>query len=319
MITRTDIAAHLEQSVRLGVLKGAEGYVPLRNQFCGELPSDGAYELYTDMGDVPMPQLTGGKQGAAGTDSRTGAPVNGQMGVSVPGAFGSAGERSTLVYNLDWTIEIPIEHNAIEDDRAGDLEAWARSAMANFEKHKDKMAFQALNLGATTTFLGNCYDGVPLFSASHSYPNAKYVTAQSNLLTTALSYDNAIAAMIAGGGLLDDQGEPLGHNHNLLIHALELKKTAVQITQNPNEPDSADRNINAMNDLIRLQAPGGWLDSTAWFMVDPMGPKPMNIQNRMNPTLTIIDDERAEIRYFRLKARYNIFPAVWTKVLQGNS
>jgi hypothetical protein len=39
----------------------------------------------------------------------------------------------------------------------------------------------------------------------------------------------------------------------------------------------------------------------------------------MNPTLTIIDDERAEIRYFCLKARYNIFPAVWTKVLQGNS
>ncbi len=72
MITRTDIAAHLENQVRTGFFLGARGYTPLRGAFVAPRTSDGAFELYADMGAPPWPVQNAGKQGAGGTDARTG-------------------------------------------------------------------------------------------------------------------------------------------------------------------------------------------------------------------------------------------------------
>src|SRR5437773_2061866 len=55
MITRTDIAAHLDRQVRIGFLNSQKAYTPLRSAFCGEVPSDGAFERHAAMGDKPWP------------------------------------------------------------------------------------------------------------------------------------------------------------------------------------------------------------------------------------------------------------------------
>ena len=61
MITRADIAAHLERGVRTGFLTGRQAYTPLRSAFVGNTTSDGAFESYTDMGNVPWPVQNAGK------------------------------------------------------------------------------------------------------------------------------------------------------------------------------------------------------------------------------------------------------------------
>ena len=50
MITRKDIAAHLEYGVRSGFLNGRKQYTPLRTPFVREVTSAGAFETYADMG-----------------------------------------------------------------------------------------------------------------------------------------------------------------------------------------------------------------------------------------------------------------------------
>ena len=55
MITRKDIAAHLEYGVRSGFLNGRKLYTPLRAPFVREVTSAGAFETYADMGDPPWP------------------------------------------------------------------------------------------------------------------------------------------------------------------------------------------------------------------------------------------------------------------------
>lgn len=324
MITRKDIAAHLEKNIRTGYLMGTKEYAPRRAPFCRDVPSDGAFEEYTDMGAAPWPVQNAGKAGSGGTDGRTGAPVNGQMNMGNQIQIIGGEEQALVVYNLDWEIAIGITHNAIDDDRAGDLETWARTAAINFEKFKDFKAFEGLNTGAVTTTLGPCYDGLSLFNNAHIDPNAEYQTGQDNLFALALSYANYNTVRIAGSKFLDSRGRSIGLNHSLLIYPPDLRDEAAQILKNAEKAGTANREVNAYAGISAgLEAPGGWLDTTAWFAVDPSMPvKPLNLQIRKNAELRIWDDENAGdggVRYFKWHARGNIFPGDWRQVLQGNT
>lgn len=321
MITRTDIAAHLERGVRTGFLQGSRAYTPLRSAFVQEVASDGAFEVYTDMGDTPWPRQNAGKQGAGGTDARTGAPKVNRMDAGEAVTIVGGEERSLMVYNVDWDIAIGVEHNAINDDRAGDLEAWARKAGARFEQHKDYQAFNALNSGEATTNYGAGYDGLAFFSGSHVDPGAEYTTAQDNQYTSALSLDNFETVKVAASKFLDSRGQPVGLNHNLLIVPPDLERTGAQIAMNREAYDTANREINPYSGSITmLVAPGGWLDTTAWFIIDP-SMKPLNLQIREQPRLVIEDDELtgSGVRYFIWRARYAVFYGDWRYAVQGQT
>ena len=84
-----------------------------------------------------------------------------------------------------------------------------------------------------------------------------------------------------------------------------------------------DANPYAGNTRI-LIAPGGYLDSTAWFAVDDSlaMSKPINLQIRKQPTLETFDDLTAGdggVRYFKYHARYTVFYGDWRLCLQGNT
>jgi hypothetical protein len=324
MITRTDIAAHLERGVRTGFLISQSAYTPLRKPFCGVKPSDGAAEDYAGMGASPWPVQNSGKAGNGGTDGRTGVPVNGGMNSGRQITIVGAEEQGLRIYNLDFEIAFGITHNAINDDKTGELLEWANAAGSNFEKHKDYMAFNALNNGELTTVLGPGYDGLSLFNDAHIDPGALYQTAQDNKYALVLTGPNFNTVKIAASKFMDSRGQPLGLTHSLLIHPPDLAVEAAQITTNPQDYSTANRAINPnAGKTSSLEAPGAWLDSTAWFIVDPSEPiKPLYIQDRQAPQLAIWDVNEAGdggVRYYKWHARYNIMPGDWRKVIEGNS
>lgn len=324
MITRADIAAHLEKNIRTGFLLGRKDYSPLRSAFVREVPSDGAFEDYGDMGTVPWPVQNAGKAGSGGTHSETGAVKTNKANSGGQIQIVGGEEKSMRIYNLDWEIAIGVTHNAIDDDRAGDLEAWARSAVLNFERHKDYVAFDALNSGEAGTNYGLAYDNNEFFDNSHIDPGAEYQTAQDNLNTLTLSLDNFETVKVAGAGFRDTRGQPLGLNHNLLIVATANERLAAQISSNPQAYDTTNREMNPYSGKITsLVAPGGWLDSTAWFLIDPNLPqKPLNLQVRKQPELIVWDDETngdGGTRYFKFHARYAMFYGDYRLAIQGNS
>lgn len=322
MITRTDILAHLERNMRVNFLDGSKAYVPKRTAFCGEEGSDGAFETYADMGATPWPSQNGGQSGAQGTDGRTDGQQVGGLHEGGPITVLGGNERSMTVYNRDWEVSIGITHNAINDDRIGNMERWALSAGSRFEQHKDWLAFNALNTGAANTY-GLCYDGQVFFSASHADIGAQYTTAQSNVQSLALSLDNFETVHVASGKYLDDRGQPSGFGGNLLIHSLDLTRIASQITDNTEDYATADRKKNPyVGDVSRLAAPGTYLDTTAWFLVDTTVPqKPIYLQMRQAPDLFFWDDHTQGngVRYYKWTSRYEAFYGDWRLCTQGNT
>jgi len=323
MITRQDIAAHLERSMRVGFLLGGKLYSPVRSVFAREVPSDGAFQDYADMGSLPWPRQNAGKMGASGAEtSPAHSPIEGQLTGGANITIVGGEEKSMRVYNLDWEVAMGVTHNAIDDDQAGDVENWARSAAINFEKHMDYIAFDMLNKGTLSTW-GTAYDKQVMFYASHIDPGAEYQTAQSNVFALALSMDNYETVKVAGSKMKDTRGQTLGLNHTLIIHPPELARTVANITGSREDPDTAKRAINPYaGKTTALEAPGGWLDSGAWFAIDPTLPqKPVNIQVRKPPTLRIWDDEAAGdggVRYYKWHARYTGFYGDYRLVLKGN-
>lgn len=322
-ITRQDIAAHLERSIRVNFLSGMKLYTPLRSAFARDVPSDGAFEDYADLGSAPWPRQNAGKMGASGAEtSPAHAPIEGQLteGGNVVGL--GLEERSMRVYNLDWEIELSITHDAIDDDQSGDVEAWARGAAINFQKHMDFVCFDMLNNGASNKW-GKAYDKNVFFYASHKDPGAEYQTVQSNVFSVGLSMDNFQTVFVAGSKMKDTRGQPMGLHHTLIIHPPELARTAANITKSREDPDTAKRAINPYAGMTTgLEAPGGWIDSTSWFAVDPSFPqKPINLQIRKPPTLRIWDQEEAAgggIRHYKWHARYMGFYGDYRLCLKGN-
>lgn len=322
MITRTDILAHLEYQVRTGFLLGAKAYSPRRAPFVMETGSAGAFETYADMGALPWPNQVSGQAGGS-SDARTGAAVAGGLTAGAPVKMIGAQEKALIVYNDGFEVTVGIYHDAINDNRVGNLDLWARSAGARFEQHKDYLAFNALNAGEATTTYGAGYDGLSFFNDSHIDPGAEYQTAQDNKLATALSFDNFKAARIAAAKFKDDRGQPVGLSHDLLVVSADLEYEGAQITGNTQRYDTADRAVNPYAGGTSLVvAPGGWLDTTAWYlMVANMPQKPIIMQNRQAPTLYFWDDhtQGGGIRYYKWYSRYRAAYGDWRLAIQGQT
>lgn len=324
MITRTDIAAHLESAVRTNFFLGMSDYTPLRAPFCGDQNSDGAFEVYADMGAPPWPVQNAGTLGSGGVDDRTGLVTINRMTAGGSVQIVGGEEKGIMVYNVDWEIGIGITHNSIDDNKAGDLESWAREAGANFEKHKDFLAFDFLNKGSAVTTYGPVYDNLPLFDADHKDPGAEYQTSQDNEFALALSLPNFKTVKIAASKFLDGRGKPSGLNHNLLIVPSDLEYEAAQIATNREAYNTANREINPYAGAVTsIVAPGAWLDSTSWFLADSSNTKkPIFIQDRKDAELKLVDNELegdGGHRYFIFHARYAIAGGDWRLIAQGNT
>ena len=323
MITRTDILTHLERGVRVGFTVGMKSYTPLRDGFVKEQPSDGAFESYVDMGALPWPMAGGGLAGSGGTDPRTGAETTGGLSEGGPIVVLGTEERSMIIYNRDWYVAIGVYHSAINDNRAGNLEAWARNAAVRFQQHMDFLAFDALNKGETTTDYGKAYDGLSMFNDAHVDRGAEYTTAQDNKYAVALTLDNFETVKVASSKYRDGRGQPVGLNHRLLIVPPELERVAAQITRNEAVYNTANREMNPYAGTTRyIVAPGGWLDSTAWYLIDDSMPeKPIVFQMRQQPQLVTWDDhtQGSGVRYFKWLARYTVAYGDWRLAIQGNT
>jgi hypothetical protein len=135
-----------------------------------------------------------------------------------------------------------ITEEAMEDELYATLGTKLSKALArSFQYTKNDKGANIYNNGFTSVYGG---DGVVLFSASHPLTSGG---TGDNLLAAADLTETALEdALITVGDLTDDRGIPMALTAVKLHVPNELQFTAQRILKNPDQPDTADRNINAI-------------------------------------------------------------------------
>jgi phage major head subunit gpT-like protein len=231
-------------------------------------------------------------------------------------------EKTLAVQPLDWDITVFISHNAVNDDQTGVLNTKVRGAGANFQRHIAQQAFQALNDGDATTNFGPAYDGLALFADTHVDKGAAYTTAQDNKDALPLTLDNFETVRVKARKTRDDQGEFTDYSYDTLVVPPELERIAMNITQNAEAYDTANREINPYRGTKVVVSPK--LDSAAWFLVASSETiKPIIVALRETPNLQSawFDPEAPDGGrfYFKFYGRYNHVYGDWRTVYMGNT
>lgn len=231
-------------------------------------------------------------------------------------------EKQKLVEPEDWEIIVWISQNAIDDDQTGTLERKVRSAGQRFQRHIGKRVFEVLNAGDGTTY-GLCYDGQEFFDSDHVDKGAHYQTNQDNEYALAFSPDNFETVKVAASKFVDDQGEYVEYQHDLIVCAPDLEREVWQVTEWREGSDTVNREGNPYAGKVGyITTP--YFDSTAWHLVASNEEiKPIIVAMRKEPALqdAWFDPLQPDggRHFFKFFARYEMFYGEWRLVCQGNT
>lgn len=191
------------------------------------------------------------------------------------GSFGDPQEfRDRVIYDAaepDYTIEyshteyasgFKIQRKLFDDKMYGGFFESAEDLGRAFRRKVEKDAASLFNNAFST--LG--YDGKALCADDHPRSESDS-TNVDNKLALALTADNLNTAWVQFQSLVDDRGELISANPDLLIVPPNLMRTAHELTRSALDPESAE---NAVNPYAGLQYMvwNRLTDTTAWFLVD---------------------------------------------------
>lgn len=188
--------------------------------------------------------------------------------------------------------KIVIERRLLEDDLYGEIKRYPQqSAIALFRTHQ-KLLATIFNNAFTGT---DGSDSVSLCNASHGTLSPDGVT-QSNRVTTALTHANLIAAMNLMDQFRDDRGELWSAEGSLLLVPLNLRRTALEITESELKPGTADNDINIagrsiQGKSVKVLVWNRLTDTNNWFLIDEdMMKLHLHWFNRVKPELKMHED-----------------------------
>ena len=209
--------------------------------------------------------------------------------------------------NRDWEFTVGVDRNAIEDDNLGIYSPVLQSAAQEFSLHPHNLAMEVLNYDAFGTNTKGVavtgFDGVPFFSASHTWPGA-YDTAQSNLATGDLTQTNVDAADTAMLEFRRPNGDFMRSRANLLVIGTGLRATARALFLTARGTGGADNPMFgrfAKEEIIvdpRIRA-GRWVMLDATRVI-----KPLVYQERKKPTFVSMVDATDEAVFMRREFRF---------------
>lgn len=228
-------------------------------------------------------------------------------------------ERALTVKARSWNITVGISHNAVQDDQTNTLLRKVQGAAENFNRHMNKIVFQALNAGDGTTY-GKAYDGLSFFNDAHL--NGGQATYDNNF-ALALSLDNFQTNYNLAKLFTDESGEYTDFNYDLIVVPPALERTAAQITGNGEDYATANRAVNPYSGrLSYIVSP--YMDSTAWAVIaSNASAKPLALVMREQPNLqdSWFDPQGADggTYNFKFYARYNVVYGDPRLAFLGNS
>lgn len=141
-----------------------------------------------------------------------------------------------------YAMGMRITEEAIEDDLYRVMQDGARELGVSARETRHVTVAEIFNTGTVTTY-HTAGDAAAIFSSSHTRLDG---VSWSNLATaSALSYSTLQNAILAFENQVDQVGKKIMQTPMTLLVPTALEYKAIQLLQNPNQPDTADHNVNA--------------------------------------------------------------------------
>ncbi len=183
---------------------------------------------------------------------------------------------------------------------------------------KETVFWDLFNRGFSTH---KSWDGEYIFDTDHK--TLKSLTTISNDGTAAsLSETSLQAGFEYFDGLIDEAGNPINMQPNMLIVPKELRFTSGQLTKNLSNINSANRDLNTINsdnnmvDPYQLFISRYLTSTTAWFLLSP--DHDFRIFWKQQPVLDSSDDFNSNNALFKVFMRFAAFCNMY-KGAYGNS
>jgi len=221
--------------------------------------------------------------------------------------------------HITYALGYIITREAIEDNLYMKLAKERTDALAfSMRQTKEIVAANVLNRAFNSAYVGA--DGLSLCNSNHLL--TKGGTYNNQLATPADLSESALEqALIDIGGIVNDAGLRISAQGMKLIIPRQLQFEATRILKSPDRYDTADRSINAMNNMGVL--PGGialnhYLTSaSAWFIKTNV-PKGLRMFQRRDLGMENDTEFDTENMKFKASERYSVGFTDWRGVYGSN-
>ena len=218
--------------------------------------------------------------------------------------------KTTLTHKT-YVKGFKVEAELVEDEQYNEINTRPKGLALSAFRTREKHAASIFNNAFSASYVGG--DSIRLCNASHplSPTNA---TVHSNAGSSALTYDSLVATRRLMREYVDDRGELVAMNPDVLMVPAELEETANSIVKTMNKVDVADYHDNFVQSKINRVVVWDYLtDAESWFLIDSNLAKMYllwidrtDLSFAMDPT----SDFRMEARY-RGRMRYSYGWSDW--------
>jgi phage major head subunit gpT-like protein len=214
-------------------------------------------------------------------------------------------EFTYTIRNKKWESSIRVDNDALRFEQYGQIKARVNQLARAIPRHKNKLVWELLSAGFTTTG----YDGQFFFDTDHSEGNSGI---QSNKLTVALTAANFATARARIRGFKDDQGELLGIGYDglLLVVPPGLEAAALAILNAELVSDGTTTINNIWKGSADLLVSPFLTDADDWFLIDTTQfLKPVILQQVGNDqNFGLVNTEGGDDEFMRDHVNYGVGP-----------
>lgn len=195
-----------------------------------------------------------------------------------------------------------VERELLDDQQYNNIFSRPEELAGKFLVKIETDAASVFNNAFSSSYTG--YDAKALCADDHPRSETDS-TSVDNKAVLALSPANLDTVWQQGCALVDDRGDLIGWNGDLLLVPYGLRKTAHEITQSERLANSAENNANVFRGLQYVV----WnrlTDSTAWFLIDSkLMKRRLKWYWRRRPDFKATDDFDTELRKYAGFMRYS--------------
>jgi len=177
----------------------------------------------------------------------------------------------TTYTHKEYVRGFTVERRLVDDDQYNIINARPRGLALAAMRTREKHAASVFNNAFSGSYLGG--DSKALCASDHPYSPSN-TTSIDNSGTSPLSYDAVVATREAMRAFVDDKGQLVPVNPNLILIPPELENTANLIVNtmrggNSQQPTTADYRANLVQDRGIGYVVWDYLtDANNWFLID---------------------------------------------------